>query len=482
MRSFHIISFVVCLITSGNHLIAQPPSWASLNFPYSQEESQSNLGLIHYSENLQRLIINGKMTYGEYPDIGAFQPEGTHFYPTYDGENWSYLSDCLDPFYMEFNAITDYENGIVVSGGVCEDPDEILNGPLYYDDMNGWQSLGEANGSIQKLKVINDTLYMTGFFTTIGEDSVQYVAKYNGQNWEPAFSNYPSFTNSSVFIFDIGIFQGEWYIGGNFFAEEGDDILVYRNGVWEPVVGEDSAMLVSFASVRSMVVYQEDLYVGGGMVRDHGNVGHNIQRWDGQNWHEVGGSVQGPQLSMSIFSEVRRMIVDQGYLYLHGSFLFAGMMPAPYLVRWDGSQWCAMQTSVWSHAYGPNSGITLMNSQIVTRTTFGEFDFSTFYIHDGETFWPCTEPVSTKTIETDQISIHPNPTSSNLTITGPSVLPGTTIAVYNLAGQQVYGQELSQATPQLVLDARQFGPAGMYLLRVQSPGKAPVVKKVVVQE
>ena len=123
-----------------------------------------------------------------------------------------------------------------------------------------------------------------------------------------------------------------------------------------------------------------------------------------------------------------------------------------------------------------------MNGQVVTRTTFGEFDFSTFYIHDGETFWPCTEPVSAKTIETDQFSIHPNPTSSNLTLTGPSLLPGTAITVYNLAGQQVYGQEMSQATSQLVLNARQFGPAGMYLLHIQTPGKAPVVKMVVVQE
>src|SRR5690606_26609526 len=159
---------------------------------------------------------------------------------------------------------------------------------------------------------------------------------------------------------------------------------------------------------------------------------------------EVGASLQGPQLSMSIFSEVRRMIVDQEYLYLHGSFLFAGMMPAPYFVRWDGSQWCAMQTSTWSHAYGNNTGITLMNGQVVARTTFGEFDFPTFYIHDGETFWPCTEPVSTTTKEPNQTSIHPNPTSSHLTLTGSALQPGTHITAYNLTGQQVYAYQFNQ--------------------------------------
>jgi len=84
--------------------------------------------------------------------------------------------------------------------------------------------------------------------------------------------------------------------------------------------------------------------------------------------------------------------------------------------------------------------------------------------------------------EPDQFFVYPNPTRSHLTLTSPSLLPGTHITVYNLAGQLVFGQELSQSTSELVLDARQFGPAGMYLLHVQPPGMAAVVKKVVVQE
>jgi len=84
--------------------------------------------------------------------------------------------------------------------------------------------------------------------------------------------------------------------------------------------------------------------------------------------------------------------------------------------------------------------------------------------------------------EPDQLFVYPNPTTQFLTLTSPSLLPGTQITVYNLAGQQVYGQELSQNTSELVLDARQFGPAGMYLLHVQPPDMAAVVKKVVVQE
>jgi hypothetical protein len=54
--------------------------------------------------------------------------------------------------------------------------------------------------------------------------------------------------------------------------------------------------------------------------------------------------------------------------------------------------------------------------------------------------------------------------------------------VYNLAGQHVYSHQLTQSHDQFTMDARQFGPAGMYLLHVQPPGEAAVVKKVVVQE
>jgi hypothetical protein len=80
------------------------------------------------------------------------------------------------------------------------------------------------------------------------------------------------------------------------------------------------------------------------------------------------------------------------------------------------------------------------------------------------------------------IELFPNPTSSHLTLTSPSLLPGTHITAYNLTGQQVFNSQLNQSHEQFTLDARQFGPAGLYLLHIQMPGQAAVVKKVVVQE
>ncbi|TVR38000.1 MAG: T9SS C-terminal target domain-containing protein, partial [Cryomorphaceae bacterium] len=79
-------------------------------------------------------------------------------------------------------------------------------------------------------------------------------------------------------------------------------------------------------------------------------------------------------------------------------------------------------------------------------------------------------------------SIHPNPTNAHLTLSGSALLPGSELKVYNLAGQQVYSEVLQNAHETHTLDARRFGPAGMYLLHLNTPGRTPVVKKVVVQE
>src|SRR5690606_35060713 len=110
-----------------------------------------------------------------------------------DGTGWNYLDECVYTPLLYFNEITDYHTGIVTSGAICSG-DSILYGPVYFDELSGWTSLGEANNIVHMLKVIQDTLYIGGGFTEIGGESVQYIAKFNGSHWEPAFSHYPIFT------------------------------------------------------------------------------------------------------------------------------------------------------------------------------------------------------------------------------------------------------------------------------------------------
>ena len=101
----------------------------------------------------------------------------------------------------------------------------------------------------------------------------------------------------------------------------------------------------------------------------------------------------------------------------------------------------------------------------------------------GDEVFPCSEIFTGLDDEENvSLSIFPNPTTSHLTLTGTTLQPGTHIIAYSLTGQQVFARHLHQAHEQLTLDARQFGPAGMYLLHVQTPGQTAVVKKVVLQE
>jgi hypothetical protein len=108
---------------------------------------------------------------------------------------------------MNSQAMCDYNDGFVTTGSICLTEDELMEGLVSYSLTVGWQSLGTPNAPVYLLKVINNELYAAGSFSVIGEDSVQWVAKYNGQNWVPAFPSYPEFNNNSAFVYTLDYFN-----------------------------------------------------------------------------------------------------------------------------------------------------------------------------------------------------------------------------------------------------------------------------------
>jgi hypothetical protein len=337
------------------------------------------------------------------------------------------------------------------------------------------QQLGGFNASC-RVKRIGDELYFFGHFTIALGDSCN-VIKWDGESWSIIG---PPIDASFSAISDVANYNDELYIAGNIIMNNGfRDILVLRDGEWQEVGVTIPAGIASF---NKLVVYNGELYAAGMIRKIDGFAGNMIQRWTGEVWQEVGNSLYstGP----GSFSQAQDMKVHGDYLYVSGHIYTAGGIDAPGIARWDGSQWCGLYTQ---GMVGMINSFALTDGELYVRQMFdgipaGNPAFIHRYIMGDEVF-PCSEVFTGVDDESNVVfSLRPNPTSHFLTLTSPSLLPGTQITVYNLAGQQVYGQELSQTTSELVLDVRQFGPAGMYLLHVQPPGMAAVVKKVVVQE
>ena len=101
------------------------------------------------------------------------------------------------------------------------------------------------------------------------------------------------------------------------------------SGGWAPLGTAPSPLN---APVRALAVAGADLYVGGEFV-NAGSVdgAAGIARWDGQQWHPVGGGLTAP---------VRALAVAGFDLYAGGDFTDAGgVRNANGIARWDGQQW-----------------------------------------------------------------------------------------------------------------------------------------------
>lgn len=462
------------LMVFGLPVSSQIETWSNLNFPYDTTFTTGNTDGLYFSNNLDKLIVNGNVTYYD----SAFEDAvNTHFYPYFDGEEWGSVQECLYTSGLYFNKITDYKLGVVTSGPICS-ADSIIYGPTYIDADFQMHNIGEADETITLLKVIQDTLYMGGIFQTIDGDSISYLAKYDGLNWTPAFEALPNFINGFPgFLRTLDYYQGDWYLGGNFNATEGDDFLVLKNGVWQPVVGEDGTVITgAWTGLYCSALYNGQLVVGGGLMQSQGNLGHGLQCWDGANWHEIGNSVQSIN-QMPFYSQINEMIVDAENLYIIGGFYYAGYSPAKFLARWDGSQWCGLQTESLEF---PFQYFAIMDGKAVVRTSFNQQVPYGTYMHDGVSFYPCSESVSIPENPKNETTIflYPNPVDEDVVhLKASRDISGASITVFDITGQLVSVATL-QAN-QNNIDVSHLSP-GMYVLQVMNGNEKLGAKKLVV--
>lgn len=137
------------------------------------------------------------------------------------------------------------------------------------------------------------------------------------------------------------------YVAGNFTMAGGQPasrIAKWNGFFWSPLGSGLDAPVADGA--RSLVVFDDGsgpaVYVGG-FFNSAGNVPGtaNIAKWDGENWHAVGGGTNGRIRTMHVF--------DDGSgpaLFVGGSFTEAGGLPALRIAKWDGRSWHPVTTGM----------------------------------------------------------------------------------------------------------------------------------------
>lgn len=247
--------------------------------------------------------------------------------------------DTLGIFNNDVVCATQWADTLFVTGGFTGVDSIALGEILGY--VNGeWFSFSEPeNAGAFMLRKINGEVFRLGNGPTLHGVPATGVSKRQGGQWEPVGMLPSPVSAGGHQIFDIIEYNGQLVITGNINTTIGDDVFVLEDDDWVPLGGG----LVGWNSYgKRLAVYQGDLYVAGGIFMSQGDVGQNIMRWDGQQWHPLGSGLQTQLGSFGQTGGVEDMLVHDGELWVSGGFRYAGGVYARGVARWDGSQWCSV--------------------------------------------------------------------------------------------------------------------------------------------
>jgi hypothetical protein len=207
------------------------------------------------------------------------------------------------------------------------------------------------DSSVYALAVYDDgsgpALFVGGGFDTAGPAAANGIAKWNGQTWS-ALSG-PLGTGVVGIVTALAVYDDgggpALYVGGSFLTAGSvvvNNLAKWDGGAWSALVGPSGTGLAG-GSVRSLAVYDAGdgaaLYVGGTFLAAGGLPAVHLAKWDGLTWTpmDIGSDLDDGVSALAVYD-------DGGgpALYVGGQIDLAGGVEVNGVARWDGSEWSAL--------------------------------------------------------------------------------------------------------------------------------------------
>jgi Secretion system C-terminal sorting domain len=395
---------------------------------------------------------------------------------TFDGSGFIPLAkerfDCGNVACGSALFLTRYGDDIYYSGpGLARMDSSGLNGIGRWDGDNWFAGLPGLGGNpFNKIPYIDGyckhdgKLYASGYFRTADGVLCNSVAFWDGQHWTGL--NFPGdgFAGETPRVAYVFFYKDELYAAGNFYLYlDGEwiaDIVRYDGANWHAVGG---GLHGGEANVWDWAIYKDELYICGYFREIDGNVGNKIMRWDGQQWKNVGGGLCSPA------DVAHGLAVIDDKLLLCGIFNCVDYgLPVSNIVAWDGHRWCSFGNSIFDNSI---TSMAKYRGEIYIGGGFTEVDgqpcrYFAKWVGDHSTD-TCSTPISTAPEPTNKgFILSPNPASTMLEIQAPS--PIESIWIYDATGRVVlrpgvFGARVSVSVGDL--------PAGMYFFSLRAGGK-----------
>lgn len=211
----------------------------------------------------------------------------------WDGQNWISLG-----FPYKFTGSTPdigclamYNNELYAGGGFSDDSYQMVNIAKY--DGNTWSIVGGGfHGSMDQvvdLEIYKGELYAAGLFNMNDGNAHNYIARWNGTEWNDVGGGVTSSGNGQ--IHDLLVLNDKLYAAG-VFTEIGG-IPAARIAAWDGTnwcsLGNTPA---SSSTIHCLATINHDLYIACGNIFD-GNTVNHIAKWIGGNYVDTCGNTTG---------------------------------------------------------------------------------------------------------------------------------------------------------------------------------------------
>jgi len=218
--------------------------------------------------------------------VGAFTNAGglkvTNF-AVWNGSSWSGANGGVSAtgYRVLGNGTNVYVGGIFLAAG-----NKLMNGITSWDGAN-WSPIGtpdQINGVSSAPRTFasdGTNLYAGGAFFWVGQTNANQIARFDGTNWSPLGSGFPS---SSGPLYSIAVSNNNVYVGGLFTSAGGvsaQDIAQWDGTNWYPLGGGPGGVVASVA-IRS-----DGIYAAGAPYNGSVYGSPFFERWDGASWQSA---------------------------------------------------------------------------------------------------------------------------------------------------------------------------------------------------
>ena len=346
----------------------------------------------------------------------------------YDGTKWDSVGQ---DFYLYW--AMGMHNGELYVGGMLDS--SSWNPRVYKWNGLSWDTVGGSfNNVIRDFITYNNELYMVGYYSSVGNDTISNIAKWNGTKWQSvdtSFNFYMAPINTAI------EYNNELYVGGGFVTDSGRYIVKWDGSNWRSV-GTEIEQPCGNNAIEDFAIYKGELYVAGCFRwKANENIRNNIAKWDGSKWLDVGGGTD---------KIINDLVVYQDILYAVGESDQAGGVPADEIALWNGVEWCGLGNTFYN---GFLNAAEVFNNVLYVGGTFNNIDGTWIYGVAKWTGGSYTDTCGTLTgvnefgVSGFQISVYPNPFSETATIEVKGINLPVSFSLYDQLGRQVKHFEVS---------------------------------------